>query len=192
VVTPEQDVGPDPDERTAELVDLLRGGDPHAGTLLDELYRERILRFCWGYLGRMDEAEDAVQDVCFRILNTTTVPDAFRPWLYKIARNQCRTLIRRRTRRRQEGHGLPPASQILELLTGQLTRLLHEEEQSRVEELVRRLSADQQEVLRLRYVEDLPRTEIAEVLDLPESVVKSRLFEGLKRLRADASVFDES
>jgi len=192
VGTPEQAVGPDPEERTAELVDLLRAGDPRAGTLLDKLYRGRILRFCWGYLGRMDEAEDAVQDVCYRVLNTTSIPDVFRPWLYKIARNQCRTLIQRHSRRKQEHHSLPPASQILEVLTGQLTRLLQEEERSRVDQLVRRLSPEQQEVLRLRYVEDLPRSEIAEVLDLPESVVKSRLFEGLKRLRADATFVDGS
>ena len=38
-------------------------------------------------------------------------------------------------------------------------------------------------MLRLRYAEGLSRGEIAEVLELSPSVVKSRLFEGMQRLR---------
>ena len=52
------------------------------------------------------------------------------------------------------------------------------------------LSEAQREAIRLRYVEDLSRAEIAEVLDLPESVVKSRLFESLKKLREQASLLE--
>jgi RNA polymerase sigma-70 factor (ECF subfamily) len=141
----------------------------------------------------MDEAEDAAQDVCCRVLSTKTTPEHFRAWIYRIARNHCLTLLRRRTRRQAEGHALPPASQIHELLTGQLTRLVQDEQRSKVDELVRSLSAEQQEVLRLRYVEELPRAEIAEILEIPQSVAKSRLFEGLRRLRASVDdVADQS
>ncbi len=190
--TPRPEPGPHAEDLTSELITQLRGSAPEAGALLDTLYRERLLRFCWGYLGSMEEAEDAVQDVCCRVLSTQNIPDSFRPWLYKIARNQCLTLLRRRSRRRQEGQVLPPESQIHELLTGQLTRLVRDEQRSRVNELVRALSDDQQEVLRLRYVEDLSRAEIAEVLEIPASVVKSRIFEGLKLLRDYAGHFEES
>ena len=160
-----------------------------AGALLDDLYRDALVRFCWGYLGRTEEAEDAVQDVCYKILSADSVPDAFRPWLYKTARNHCLNLLRRRSRRK-EGQGLPPASQLHEILTGNLTRLVRDERRSRLGELVMSLSEAQREVLRLRYVENLCRAEIAEVLGIPESVAKSRLFEGLRRLRELAS--DES
>ena len=43
-------------------------------------------------------------------------------------------------------------------------------------------------MLRLRYAEGLSRAEIACVLEVPESVVKSRLFEGLKKLREHTSL----
>ena len=170
------------EEMTPALIGLLRAGAPDAGALLDELYRDALVRFCWGYLGHVEEAEDAVQDVCYKVLGTKTVPDAFRSWIYKIARNHCLNLLRRRTRRK-EGPGLPPASQLHEVLTGTLTRLVRDEQRSRLGELVLSLSEAQREVLRLRYVESLSRAEIAEVLGIPESVVKSRLFEGLRRLR---------
>ena len=81
-------------------------------------------------------------------------------------------------------------SEVHEALTGHLTRLVRNEQRSRLSDLVRQLPDSQREVLRLRYVEGLGRAEVAEVLDLSESVVKSRLFEGLKRLREQASPLD--
>lgn len=190
MAAPEHQIGPREDDRTAELVTVLRASDPRAGALLDKLFRDALIRFCWGYLEHMEEAEDAVQDICFKVTSTDVVPDVFRPWLYKTARNHCLNLLRGRARRR-DGRELPDASQVHEVLTGHLTRLVQAEQRSRLNEFVRALPETQREILRLRYVEDLPRAEIAEVLELPEAVVKSRLFEGLKRLRAQASRLGE-
>lgn len=170
------------EDRTSTLVSTLRESDPEAGALLDELYRDALVRFCWGYLGQVEEAEDAAQDVCYKVLTATRIPDGFRPWLYKIARNHCLNLLRNRARRK-DGVELPAASHLDGLLTGHLTRLVQKEQRDRVGELVRSLQESQREVLRLRYVEDLTRAEIAVVLEISESLVKSRLFEGLKRLR---------
>ena len=176
-------------ELTSSLVTRLRQGEAEAGALLDDLYRDALFRFCWGYLGSTEEAEDAVQDICFKVLSAKDVSDAFRPWLYKVARNHCLNVLRGRAKRK-DGHRLPAPSQVCDALTGHLTRLANDELQSRVRELVNTLSEAQREALRLRYVEDLSRAEIAEVLDLPESVVKSRLFEGLKKLREQASLLE--
>lgn len=178
------------DDVTPSLVTRLREGDPNAGGLLDSLYREALIRFCWGYLGCLEDAEDAVQDICCHVLRSECVPDAFRPWLYKTARNHCVNLLRGRARRRDDAK-LPSGSQLGGMLTGQLTKLVRSEQRSRLNELVRNLPDAQQEVLRLRYVEAFSRGEIAEVLEIPESVVKSRLFEGLKRLRELASGLED-
>ncbi len=174
------------DDLTSSLVLRLRAGDSNAGALLDQLYRDALLRFCWGYLGRLEEAEDAVQDICCKALSADAVPDAFRPWLYKIARNHCLNLLRAQARRKDD-QDLPTASRMHESLTGQLTRLVRDEQKARLDELVRGLPETEREVLRLRYVEGLSRPEIAEVLEMEDSVVKSRLFEGLQRLRGQTS-----
>ncbi len=179
------------EDQTTWLVARLRRDDPEAGALLDSLYRDALLRFCWGYLGRMDEAEDAVQDICYKVLSSRHIPDIFRPWLYRIARNHCLNLLRERASRK-DGQALRAASQLHDTLTGHLTRMVKDEMRSQVAELVGKLSEAQREVLQLRYVEGLVRAEIADVLELPESVVKSRLFEGLKRLREYASMLGES
>lgn len=187
-------VDPNQSERentTAELVARLKERDAAGAEMLDRLYREALVRFCWGYLGRMDEAEDAAQEVCYRVLSSDSHPDHFRPWLYRIARNHCINMLRERAATPANAR-LPSGSVLPDSLTGHLTRLVNEERRSRVVELVSKLNEEQREVLRLRYVEELPRAEIAMVLDLPESVVKSRLFEGLKRLREYSELLEES
>ena len=174
---------------TPALVLRLRAGDSQAAELLQKEYREVIVRFCWGYLGQMEEAEDAFQDVCCKVLGATQVPDQFRPWLYRIARNHCLNLRRGKATRREDGPA-PATSRLRDALTGQLTRMVKAEQRSQLAEAVASLSEEQGEALRLRYVEELSRSEIAEVLDIPESVVKSRLFEGLKKLREHASLLE--
>lgn len=171
-------------EGTTGLVQLLRDGDALAMSAFESLFRNRLVEFCWGYLGTVDEAEDAVQEVSYKVFEAKLIPDTFRPWLYRIARNQCLNMLRARDRR-ADRHMLPAASQLDAALTGQLTGLVREESQARLAEAVGKLPLSLREALRLRYVENLSRPEIADVLEVSESVVKSRLFEGLQRLRQD-------
>lgn len=178
------------EDPTQLLVRRLREGHAEAAALLDRVYREALLRFCWGYLGQMEEAEDALQEVWYKVLTAGRVPERFRPWLYKIARNHCLNVVRGRARRKDD-RDLPAGSQIEAAMTGHLTRLVKEELRHRVTELVAGLPEAQREALRLRYVEDLSRAEIAEILEVSESVVKSRLFEGVKKLRTHGSLMDE-
>lgn len=176
---------------TPSLVLRLRAGEVDAAELLDELYRDVLFRFCWGYLRRRDDCEDAVQDICCKVLAAREIPEGFRPWLYKVARNHCLNVIRRRGRHPDENAG-PPPSGLAGDLTGQLTRLVRNEDNARLADMVDALPDIYQEVLRLRYVEELSRAEIAEILDLPESLVKSRLFDGLRKLRLEAGELDSA
>jgi RNA polymerase sigma-70 factor (ECF subfamily) len=176
-----------PQESTAELVAHLRNEDSRAGDLLDRLYRQPMIRFCSGYLRRMDEVEDAVQDVFCNVLAAQCVPDHFRPWIYTIARNRCLNTLRDRSRRKSP-QGLPPDSVLLLQQTGFLTKMLKREQRDRLAELLESLPAPQREALNLRYNEGLSRAEIAAVLEIPEKTVKSRLFEGLRKLRKHASL----
>lgn len=167
---------------TADQVAMLRKGEPGAAALLERTYRAPLVRFCKNYLLRTEDAEDAVQDVFCKILAADVLPQNFRAWLYRIARNHCLNLVRNHHRRKDLAP-LPASDDMDADLTGQLTRLLQVELGAKVRAALRRLPESTQEALRLRYVDGLSRSEIAEVLDLKESVVKSRLFEGLKRIR---------
>jgi RNA polymerase sigma-70 factor (ECF subfamily) len=150
-----------------------------------------MIRFCWGYLQNLDDAEDAVQDIFVSALKAGEVPDNFRAWLYRIARNHCLNLLRSRGRRRDKGM-LPSDSWLAGAQTGPLSRLVKAEDRSRIAHLVAALPGKLQEALRLRYAEGLSRAEIAEVVEVPESLVKSRLYEGMKKLREHTAILRET
>lgn len=172
---------------TATLIARLRAGEPDAGALLQELYREPLLRFCLGYVRRLEDAEDAVQEVFCKVLRSPETPNDFRAWIYRIARNHCLNMVRDRGRRRDQA-GLPPECRLEDEASGQLTRLVGGEARSNLGRIMDRLPDPVRELLRMRYADGLTRAEIAAVLDLPESIVKSRLYEGLRKLREYASV----
>jgi RNA polymerase sigma-70 factor, ECF subfamily len=186
---PKDHAGPPPVDLTPSLVLRLRAGDATVGELLNRTYRQPMLRFCFGYLGSLPDAEDAVQEVFCKIIEAAGVPDNFRAWLYRVARNHCLNVIRSRERR--PAQMLPSESQLDAEWTGHLTRMVREEQRSRIAQLIGSLPLAQREALRLRYAEGLSRQEIAYIVDEPESVVKSRLFEGLKRLREHDSLVEE-
>lgn len=171
---------------TPELVARLRSGDGEAGRVICDLYHPPLMRFCFRYLDSRDEAEDVVQEVFLRVLGSDAVPDNFRAWIYKIARNRCLDVIRSRGRR-VDDQDMPEASRINADLTGCLTRLVRREQQAHLRRALAELPENYREVLHLRYVEDLSRVDIAQVLDLDEKVVKSRLYEGMVKLRAHDS-----
>jgi RNA polymerase sigma factor (sigma-70 family) len=54
------------------------------------------------------------------------------------------------------------------------------------------LSLEQREVLLLRYMEGLSRREISEILDIPENLVKHRIYNGIEKLRQHQSLTDEN
>lgn len=127
--------------------------------------------------------DDAVQDVVAKVLQSDARPDALRAWIFRIARNHCLNLRRDRARRR-DAAPLPSGSALDARQTGFLTRLVQHERMDAIARAFATLSEHEQEALRLRYAEGLSRAEIAAITETTESVVKSRLFEGLAKLRA--------
>lgn len=166
-----------------ELLRRARGGDTQARGELVSRYQETILRFCQTYLGSLHDAEDAAQDVMTCVATGVRLPDQrFRAWLYRVARNRCLAALR--TRRNNRVGGLVAgASRWPSPRTGPRTAVLRNEWYERLHKLVDTMPEHHREVLILRYFEDLGRKEIAEVLELSESVVKSRLFEARQKLR---------
>ena len=173
------------DETRPDLVRRLRAGDPAAAEELDREYRAHLVRFCFGYLRSVDEAEDAVQDVFAKLWKADALPQSLRAWLYTVARNHCLNALRGRGRR-PDAKPMPSDMELVASCTGLPTRLVRQEEYGRIERLVADLSEAERELIRLRYGEDLSREEIAQVLELPVSTVKSRLFETMKKLRQRA------
>jgi RNA polymerase sigma factor (sigma-70 family) len=161
---------PATDER---LVKRIRSGSEAAFATLYERYQRRLLSFCRHMLGSQAEAEDAVQQ-CFvnayRDILRGEKELRVRPWLYRIARNQCLSVLRAR---RFD----------TELDADQISlRGLSEEvaERADLRDLLRdlgRLPDDQREALVLAELNDNSHAEVAEILGCDREKVKSLVFQ---------------
>lgn len=129
------------------------------------------------------EAQDVVHDAvlsAWQRFGSLRDLDRFDAWFGRIVLNLCRDQLRSRRR-----------SKIREIALGGLMDARRPDELDRVAErdaigrAFARLGPDLQLVVALRYYRDLPLEAIAELLGIPLGTVKSRLHNGMARMRAE-------
>lgn len=173
-------------EREQEWIRAAQRGDASAYDALVRAYETLAFRAAYLITRDAQEAADAAQDAfvrAYRGLNTFRVGEPFRPWLLRIVTNQALNRIQANKRRWQmnerygqaesEQHGTPDA----------IDRLAASEQNARLLLAVRRLKPDEQALITLRYLMELPEAEVARALDIPQGTVKSRLHRTLAKLR---------
>jgi RNA polymerase sigma-70 factor (ECF subfamily) len=169
-----------------QLIGLARDGDKQAFGQLMQRYEKELFNFLVKFMGQRTLAEDAFQETFLQVHISASSFDTqrrFRPWLYTIAANKARDLLRSKARR--------PAMQLTtsddqggevnlwhNLLRDETTPqdILEQKQQKElVREMVAKLPEHLREILVLAYFNQLPYKEIAQVLGIPLGTVKSRL-----------------
>lgn len=175
--------------RDEELIAAFQRGDLSSFDVLVRRWNRKIQGAIYRIVGSEEEARDLAQEAflkAYRGLGTFKQEARFSSWLYQIALNLCRDRFRRRRGKtlvslealREDGHAPgvgngPDALEVFEALD--LSRA--------VADAVASLPQEQREVIILKEYEGLTFLEIAEVLGLPVSTVKTRLYRGLGQLR---------
>jgi RNA polymerase sigma-70 factor (ECF subfamily) len=172
-----------PDE---ELVAAFQGGDVAAFDVLVRRWERKIQGAIYRMLRSEEEARDLCQETflkAFRGLGTFRGQAKFSSWLYQIALNLCRDRIRRKKGKTwvsldeiAEVEAAPRTPNVLDLVEADdLAR--------RVAAAVAALPEEQREAVILKEYQGMTFPEIAEVLSVPVSTIKTRLYRGLSQLR---------
>src|SRR5207249_117931 len=167
--------------------------DLHAFGLLVERWRKRIYNLCFRMTGNVHTAEDLTQEVFVRIFDRRRSFDPshrFSSWLWRIALNLCYDELRRLQRRHEfsldadDDTGEGTRTVRLEVIDPSTphARVQQQEEAELVRAALLQLPEIYRTVLVLRHYENLKLREIAEVLEIPDGTVNSRMAEGLARL----------
>ena len=183
----------DENNPTALSLPALQAGDKAEFARLVEAYSGSIYRMTLNMVNDTQDAEDVLQNTflqAFNHLRDFEGRSSLSTWLYRIAVNEALMLIRRRSPNQfsidedtytEEGEQEP--LQIVDWCCLPENELLSLETRKKLDSAIQRLSPALRTVFLLRDVEGLSIKETAEVLNLNESVIKTRLLRARLHLR---------
>src|SRR4051812_10765006 len=173
------------DER---LVATAKDGDERAFEILYERHAPAILHYCRSLLRSTQEAEDVKQEVfvlAITALRRGAEPDAFRPWLYRIAHNACMSHLRMRRPVLVADNGVLVGPAAAAEPVGD-----HREELRQLLDDIGRLPDVQRGALLLREMDGFSYEQVGEVLGLPLSTVRASIFRARRTLQGLAEARD--
>jgi len=176
---------PDSEYKEEDVLARASQGDKDAFGELYECYTERIFNYVYYRTGNVHDAEDLTARVFQRAMNHihnyTDRGVPFSAWLYRIAHNLVANWHRDRSRRQEipidDLPVLPAKGEHPE------ATLVRTEEQDALLRLIRRLPSDRQNLLILKFVENLSNAEIGQIMGRSEGAVKSLYHRTLLALR---------
>ncbi|MEK5057198.1 RNA polymerase subunit sigma-24 [Paenibacillus sp. FSL H7-0326] len=145
--------------------------------------QDAYYRLAYKYMGNKHDAMDAMEDMIVTLyekLDQLQKREAFYSWSKTILVNHCRSLLRKK-----EKWILIDGEQ--ESFITNLTEddpYLQFESEMDMSMLLSKLSPRQREAIELRYIHDLPYQAIADMTDTPIGTIKSRISQGLVKLKS--------
>jgi RNA polymerase sigma-70 factor, ECF subfamily len=172
-----------------DSVARLRRGDLDALAAVMAQYQHRLYRFLLRLAQDPALADDLFQQTWIRVIERVGRYDSrrqFAPWLFSVARNLAIDTLRKRrlaSLDAVEDGGIAPIERLAAVERDPLEQLLEFERGAALAAALEGLPVIHREVLVLRFEEEMKLEEIAEVIDVPLSTVKSRLLRALESLR---------
>lgn len=169
-----------------ELMTLAAAGLLPAFAEIVARYERQLRALCSKMLGGAAVGDDAAQEVFLDVWRACPRYDGrgqFRSFLFTAARNRCLKASRQRplvTVPLEESGELPVA---VTAAPDQIEALLAAERAEQMNRHVSRLPPKLREAIWLRFTAELEYRDIAAIIGRSEEAVRSRVFEGLRRLR---------
>jgi RNA polymerase sigma-70 factor (ECF subfamily) len=161
-------------------------GEIYADTLVRDYY-SYLERICLSILGNEQESQDVVQETLLRALlhqDKFEVGTSLKNWLTTIAVNLSRDLLRRRAARYRLQGILHLVGSASDVRVDPEEVMISSEQERRLRLAVKALGEKHRLPIILRYIHGLPVSQIAQILNLSEGTVHSRLHYALRKLQA--------
>ena len=144
-------------------------------------YADDVLRMAYFYLADKQKAEDVCQDVFVKLYThgESIAPGREKAWLLRVTVNCCRDLWRSAWLKR-----VVLGAPTLEMIPAQNETIEQREEKAELMRTIQKLPTVFREVILLHYYQDLGIAEIAQLLNLPEGTISSRLSRARKKLES--------
>lgn len=148
-----------------------------------DVFQERIFRFLYYRLKNRQDAEDLLQAVFLKAYNDRKklykVKTRAGSYLFRMAKNACIDHYRKQKRMAP----VSPIDQDKVMSVGTHSEPDDRDEVKRIDGILRQIPARQAEVIRLRIMDDLSFSEIAQITGCFETTARTRYRYGVKKLR---------
>lgn len=149
-------------------------GDEEAFVELMQFHKEALLRTALAFLKNEHEALESLQETTYRAfkkIHTLKEPAYAKTWLIRITINYCQDQLKKDKRYVRDGK---PVDSVVSDDFIQLE----------LQEALSTLSAAEQQLIYMKYFQDVKIKDIAAIEKIPEGTVKSRLHKTLRTLRS--------
>lgn len=149
-------------------------GDEEAFVALMHLHKEALLRTALAFLKNEHEALEALQETTYRAfkkIHTLKEPAYAKTWLIRIMINYCQDQLKKDKRYIRDGKNADSS------VSDDLSQL-------ELQEALSTLSPSEQQLIYMKYFQDVKIKDIAAIEKIPEGTVKSRLHKTLRTLRS--------
>jgi len=154
--------------------------------------QNRLVRHAFFRLGNREEAEDVVQEVMIRIYqereNKQHIEQAT-SYAFRMVFNACLDHLRKKAKNNFEQLNGKEVLVIDD--SNRESEIIAREEFLRINKLLSTIPAEQAEVLRLRIIDEMSFVEIAEIMKVPVTTIKSRFSYGINKLRTKVNHQEE-
>lgn len=168
-----------------ELIEEIKNGSQAAMEVLVKKHYKNIFAYVYRKLGDYHLAYDLTQEVFIKMMKsigTYKAKGKFEHWLLTIAVNHCRDYFRSSTYKHKNKeqeifhHIKDDRKNVWDLLSKKI-------DSEKVKEALKTLPDYQKETIILRFYHDLKIKEIAHITESKEATVKSRLRQGIHKLK---------
>ena len=158
------------------LIRCTQNGDKEALNKLIERYYDKIYTYCYRHTGNIQSAEDLCQDTFCSMLNNIEEYrhyNKFQNYLYIIAGNKCKDYYKKKK----------PI--YLEEIPENIIQTCELETDYEMKEFVNMLPKELKEVIILRFYQELKFQDIANILQISNSLVKYRVKKAISFLQGE-------
>ncbi len=171
-----------------ELVEKALAGSQDAFAALVEKYRIKMFNLAFSLTRNREAADDLAQDVFIKAwlaLPKFKFQSQFSTWLYRIAVNASKDLLRKESKLRKVSlEDSPPLKLMQEDTTNEFDAVQEDEKRRKlVHRALESMPEKYRAILILRDIQGMPYGEIGSILDISPGTVDSRLHRARKMLR---------
>lgn len=174
-------------ELERELIRKCKSGDARFYEPLVRAYEPSGLRLAVAMMGNVDDAQDALQEAFIKTydsLHRFDLRRPFGPWFFQILRNQCRDMLRgRKAKFRMEALDEDVEQRPADVERGPERARQRNAAREVLWRGLERIGTEHREILVLKELEGFRYAEIAQILEIPEGTVASRLYHARHALR---------